>query len=181
MAQLNDNNITQQPKAGVKRMLKSNIRIDMTPMVDLVFLLITFFVFTAQLAKPTAMDIAMPKDNAITDPVEIGESYVITVLPNGKDIYYYEGFFEKAKAANAIYTTTLEELRHTIVKKKKTLSNKAVYKDGPEGLMILIKPSADANYKSVIDALDECTISNVKKYALLKISDEEKLWLNKAK
>jgi biopolymer transport protein ExbD len=179
MAQINDSISTAKPKAGVKRMSKNSMRIDMTPMVDLGFLLITFFVFTAQLSKPTAMDIAMPKDSVIDHITEIGESYVITVLPTGSDIYYYEGFFEKAKNENRIHKTTLTDLRRAIMQKKKILGNKAIYKEGAEGLMILIKPSAEANYKSIIDALDECTIGDVKKYALVEVSEEERIWLAK--
>jgi biopolymer transport protein ExbD len=157
-------------------MLKNNMRIDMTPMVDLGFLLITFFVFTAELAKPTAMDIAMPKDTA-DKPTEIGESYVITVIPDGNKIFYYEGFFEKEKNENQIKKITAEALRNVIIQKQKTLDNKTKYKEGRDGLMLLVKPSVRANYKSVIDVLDECTITQVKKYALVKLTDEEKNWL----
>jgi biopolymer transport protein ExbD len=174
MAQINETTGTAKQRAGVKRMLKNNIRIDMTPMVDLGFLLITFFVFTAELTKPTAMDIAMPKD---TDGKlsEIGESYVITVIPDGNKIFYYEGFFEKEK--NQRKKITAEVLRNNIIQKQKTLDNKAKYKEGRDGLMLLVKPSVQANYKSVIDLLDECTITQVKKYALIKLTEEEKEWL----
>jgi biopolymer transport protein ExbD len=168
MAQIKDMNSTQQPRAGVKRMSKSSMRIDITPMVDLGFLLITFFVFSAQLSKPTAMNIAMPKDDVIDHISEIGESYVITLLPNGNNIYYYEAFFEKSKKENRIHQTTLEGLRRTIVQKKKTLANTAIYEEGPVGLMLLIKPSATANYKTIFDVLDECTIGYVKNMCWLK-------------
>lgn len=178
MAAVETNNNAEKRKAGVKRIAHKSMRMDMTPMVDLGFLLITFFVFTTQLATPTAMDIAMPKDDIIEHPSEIGESYVVTVLPNGNNIYCYEGFFEKAKASNQIQKVSLEDFRRLIIEKQKKLDNKAMYKEGREGMMVLIKPSASANYKSVIDALDECTIGQVKKYALLKLSDEEKEWLN---
>jgi biopolymer transport protein ExbD len=176
MAQINDSISTAKPKAGVKRMSKSNMRIDMTPMVDLGFLLITFFVFTAQLSEPTAMDIAMPKDSN-GKPSEIGESYVITVIPDGDKIFYYEGFFEKEKNKNQIKEIAAEELRNSIMQKQKNLDNIATYKEGRIGLMLLIKPSVRANYKSVIDVLDECTITQVKKYALVNLSVEEKEWL----
>jgi biopolymer transport protein ExbD len=180
MAQLNEaaENTTGRKRAGVKRMHKSNMRIDMTPMVDLGFLLITFFVITTELSKPTAMDIAMPKESDV-NPTELGDSYALTVIPNGEKIFYYEGAFDKAKKENKIIETTTEGLRKIILQKQLRLDDKTKYKEGGEGLMLLLKPSAIANYKSVVDILDECTIGQVKKYALLKISDEEKEWLGK--
>ncbi len=167
---------TTKQRAGVKRMRKNNMRIDMTPMVDLGFLLITFFVFTAELSTLTAMDIAMPKDSNKGES-EIGESYALTIIPNGEKMFYYEGFFDKAKKENKVFEITATDLRKVIIKKKNRLSNKAIYKEGREGLMLMLKPTEIANYKSVIDVLDECTIGEVKKYALMKLSTEEKNWL----
>jgi len=152
------------------------MRIDMTPMVDLGFLLITFFVITIELSKPTVMDIAMPKDSNIS-PTELGDSYALTVIPNGKKIFYYEGAFNKAEKENKINETTAGEFRKIILQKQLRLDDKTKYKEGREGLMLLLKPSANASYKSVVDILDECTITRTKKFALLKISDEEKEWL----
>jgi biopolymer transport protein ExbD len=180
MAQLNEagENTTGRKRAGVKRMHKNNMRIDMTPMVDLGFLLITFFVITTELSKPTAMDIAMTKDSDVNQ-TELGDSYALTVIPNGDKMFYYEGAFDKARKEKKIIETTTEGLRKIIVQKQLRLDDKAKYQEGREGLMLLLKPSATANYKSVIDVLDECTITQTKKYALLKISNEEKEWLYK--
>jgi biopolymer transport protein ExbD len=60
----------RKQKAGVHRMVKHNLKIDMTPMVDLGFLLITFFVITAELSKPQAMNLYMPHDGRPTDAAE---------------------------------------------------------------------------------------------------------------
>ncbi len=179
MAQLNEaaENTTGRKRAGVKRMHKNNMRIDMTPMVDLGFLLITFFVITTELSRPTAMDITMPKESDV-NPTELGDSYALTVIPNGEKIFYYEGAFDKAKKENKIIETTTEGLRKIIVQKQLRLDDKTKYKEGREGLMLLLKPSAVANYRSIIDILDECTITQTKKYALVKISEEEKEWLD---
>ena len=180
MAQLNEavQNTTCRKRAGVKRRHKSSMRIDMTPMVDLGFLLITFFVITAELSKPTVMDIAMPIDSN-SSPNVLGDSYAITVIPNGKKIFYYEGAYAKAEKENRINETTTEGLRRIIIQKQQQLDDKTKYKEGRGGLMLLLKPSANANYKSVVDILDECTITQTKKFALVKISDEEKEWLKR--
>jgi biopolymer transport protein ExbD len=178
MAQLNESPATNngRQKPGVPKILKSNLRIDMTPMVDLGFLLISFFVIVSQLQEPTSMPIAMPKDSD-SEPMPVGGSYALTVLLHGDKTYYYEGSYEKAMADNSIKETTLAAVREVIVAKQQRLDNKNLYKDGRDGLMLMIKPTADAGYKSVVDALDECTITGVKRYALLKLSSDEKKWL----
>jgi biopolymer transport protein ExbD len=82
----NSNNRTDHSKKGF---VKKSTRVDLTPMVDLGFLLITFFVFTTTMAKPTAMKIEMPNDQTtVTDP--ICNSCVLTaVLCNNDQIKYY--------------------------------------------------------------------------------------------
>src|SRR6202041_3220392 len=79
---------------GVKKGKKLSTRIDLTPMVDLGFLLITFFMYTTTLAKPKTMEINMPfKDpNVLEPPNKVKSSTALTVLLS-KDhrIFYYEG------------------------------------------------------------------------------------------
>src|SRR5215470_14364844 len=77
---------------GVKKAKKLSTRVDMTPMVDLGFLLITFFIFTATMKSPTTMDLNMPKESDKQDETKIKQSGALTILL-GKDdhVYYYEG------------------------------------------------------------------------------------------
>ena len=116
MAQLNTSNekgqATIRKRAGVRRMSKHSLKVDMTPMVDLGFLLITFFVITAELSKPTAMDLAMTKDGP---PIDLPESAALTILIDKTNtIYYYEGKWEEAvknKNVHAISLTGVNNLR----------------------------------------------------------------------
>ncbi|HXH19667.1 MAG TPA: biopolymer transporter ExbD, partial [Chitinophagales bacterium] len=80
-------------KKGKKvRAKKMSTRIDFTPMVDLGFLLITFFMLTTTLSKPQTMEINMPEKDNVTDPTKIKESTALTVILTANDkIYYYFG------------------------------------------------------------------------------------------
>ncbi|MEO5948476.1 MAG: biopolymer transporter ExbD [Chitinophagaceae bacterium] len=169
-------------RAGVRRMIKHNLKIDMTPMVDLGFLLISFFVITTELSKPTAMDLAMTKDGP---PMDLPESSALTVLiDKGNAIYYYEGKWQEALKLDKIKLISLsgaDNLRNIIIEKQKRLDDDVKSKEKRGGLMLLIKPGKEADYKTIIDVLDEATISFVKKYVLINQSKEETDWLKRTK
>src|SRR5688572_21540731 len=108
---------------GVKKAKKLSTRVDMTPMVDLGFLLITFFVFTTTMSSPTALDLNMPKD--IKDPkdqTKAKESGALTILlGKNNHVFYYEGQLKMDAAGNNFKTTTLKKIRDVIINKKKTV------------------------------------------------------------
>lgn len=102
MAAVNDSPANSTRRAGVTKPKKYIPRVDMTPMVDLGFLLITFFIMTTELSKPTAMDLYMPKDGP---PTHLCETCALTVLVDKDNLYYYEGQWEDAIRHNKIRTT----------------------------------------------------------------------------
>jgi biopolymer transport protein ExbD len=172
--------VNNSRKAGVRRMIKNNLKVDMTPMVDLGFLLITFFVITTEMAKPTAMNLYMPKDGG--EPTELGASNAITVLLENDKIYYYKGAWDDAAKTGTVIETNLSgtgNIRKIISDKQRLLDITAKDKEGRDGLMLLIKPGKEVSYKNVVDMLDETTICRVKKYAIVKQSADEKAWLTK--
>ncbi len=168
-------------RAGVQLMIKHHLKPDMTPMVDLGFLLITFFVMTAELAKPTTTPLYMPKDGP---PTKLGKPNALTVLIGDNKVYYYNGDWEEAIETGAIHETKLagkDDLRKIIRDKQRLLDSTQRHKEGRDGLMMLIKPGSSASYKTVVDVLDEATISRVKKYAVVKLTSEESSWLQEHK
>ena len=150
---------------GVKKAKKMSTRVDMTPMVDLGFLLITFFIFTTTMAQPTAMNLFMPKDvDKPEDQNKVKESGAFTILLGNQDIvYFYEGL-DPATEGN-FRTATFKTIRDEIIRKKQSTK--------VDDLVIIIKPSEDATYKNTVDILDEMTISEIKRYAMVDISPVE--------
>jgi biopolymer transport protein ExbD len=155
---------------GVKKAKKLSTRVDMTPMVDLGFLLITFFIFTTTMSTPAAMQLYMPKD---TDKNEeqnkAKESGALTImLGKNNQVFYYEGQL-KPDASNFVSSNfdpnSEEGIRHVIMKKKRSTA--------AEDLVVVIKPNTDATYKNTVDMLDEMTINDVKRFALVDITPQE--------
>lgn len=169
--------INEARRAGVRRQNKKLPRIDMTPMVDLGFLLICFFVITTELGKPVVVKLNMPADGPA---MPLGNSNALTVLVSGDNkAWLYEGNWKDARAANAITATSIGSargLRKTIIDKKKGLGVSGS-KEGADGLMVLVKADENANYYSLIDLLDEMLINDVKKYAIVKMEAEEAAWI----
>lgn len=165
-------------RAGVRRAVKHACKIDMTPMVDLGFLLISFFVITTELSKPAAMNLYMPADGEGTD---LGASNALTVIPAADNkIYYYFGKWEDAVNNGTVYSTNYSgenSLRKIIIHKQEELDRNPISKEKRNGLMLLVKPTSGASYKNIVDVLDETAINLVKKYALLKITPAEEEWV----
>ncbi|HEX2533647.1 MAG TPA: biopolymer transporter ExbD [Chitinophagaceae bacterium] len=151
---------------GVKKQKRQSTLVDMTPMVDLGFLLITFFIFTSTMSSPSSMDLFVPKDTDKKEELnKAKESGALTIIL-GKDnqVYYYEG--QLATDASNFKSTNFKGVRDVIINKKRTTNE--------EDLVIVIKPTDEATYKNTVDILDEMAISKVKRYALVNILEIEK-------
>ena len=162
---------------GVKKGKKLSTRVDLTPMVDLGFLLITFFIFTTTMSQPTALKLLMPDDKfKPEDQNEVKESGALTILMGADNhVYYYEGQL-KPDASNFLPATYNGEnsIRDVIMKKKAYVRSIAQDPNDPEhDLVVVIKPSQYCTYKNVIDILDEMSINVVKKFALVDIFETE--------
>lgn len=143
---------------------RQRIHVDMTPMVDLGFLLITFFIFTTHLAEPTVMKLMMPKDNGEPTPVKCSASLTLLLDQHGR-IGWYECSNEKP---TDIHFTSLDAnngLRDIIIQKQKSVTQ--ILRDAAD-LMVIIKPMDGADYRTLVDVLDEMTINGVSRYAIVE-------------
>lgn len=172
--------IAEGPEKGEKKTKpkKHSTKIDMTPMVDLAFLLLTFFMLTNTFNKPQTMEINMPAKPKTEEKIQpVPASKTITFLL-GKDdkIYWFHGEVDKTKMEITNYGK--DGVRKIILEKS------AVIKDakGECDMVVLIKPKDDSRYKNVVDMLDEMTITGMKRYAIVEVQPQDieqlKLQLN---
>jgi len=180
-------------KGGKKRGKKLSTRVDMAPMVDVIFLLLTFFMLTTTFSKPQAMQLNMPvkaEANAEKQAQDVKASNALTVIlgPENK-IYYYEGLATKPEDIQ-VTDYSSEGIRKIILKKKREIGEdiqarerliteaKKAGKDPATikkiwKLVVLIKPMDDANYRNMVDILDEMNICAVSRYAIVDVTPQE--------
>ena len=157
----------KSPKPGKRRATQRSTRIDMTPMVDLAFLLLTFFMLTTTFAKPSVMDLNMPVNK--TDGSTVPASKALTIiLGKGHKVHYFFGLnapHDKTVAVPELKTTSFAA--NGI--RRQLLTRQQQQKD----LVVLIKPGPDSKYQDMVDILDEMNITNQRKYALVKITPDD--------
>lgn len=162
MAEMDTSGGGHKKGPGVKKSKKLSTRVDLTPMVDLGFLLITFFIFTTTMSQATAMKLTLPKDvDNPEDQNKAKQSGVITVLL-GKDnnVFYYEG--ELDNTASNFKSSNFHDIREVLMKKKASVKELKDY-------VVIIKPGKESTYKNLVDILDEMTITVSTRYALVDI------------
>jgi biopolymer transport protein ExbD len=171
MAELNNTGNTGARPRSKKR----SSRVDLTAMVDLAFLLITFFMLTTSLTKPQSMSLSMPENGK---PAKVDENRTMSILIGDKNhLKYYMGLLNETTPKNIVYGNGLrkEIMRY----KKEALAYSAAKGHPNQGLIVLIKPSKKSSYRNLVDVLDEMAISDVPSYAITDIQPEEVLLLEK--
>ncbi len=191
-------------KKGKKvRGKKQSTRVDFTPMVDLGFLLITFFMLTTSMNKPQTMEINMPvKDKDLTeeDKTKVKASQAMTILltKDNKVVYYFvdeksgePGTPQVTNFGKAGIRATLlnenrmrnakvdsiaiykEQLQTNKIDEQTFRNNVAAIKSYKDGLIVIIKANDDSKYKNLVDILDEMNICNIGRYAIVDITPME--------
>ncbi|HWR94462.1 MAG TPA: biopolymer transporter ExbD [Flavobacterium sp.] len=156
------------------RSKKQNSKVDLTAMVDLAFLLITFFMLTTTLSKPQSMNLGLPdKDepNTKTNDIKVDENRTMTILLGDNDkLLRYNGLLATPVAGGApkdfIYGK--EGIRKELLKVKKDVLAYSTAKGKPKnGMIVIIKPSKKSTYRNLVDILDEMAIVDVPTYAIV--------------
>lgn len=190
-------------KGGKKRGKKMSTRVDFTPMVDLGFLLITFFMLTTSMNKPKTMEINMPvKEPNEIDQTKVKASQAVTLLltGNNKIVYYFVNavtgdpetpLITDYDNTNGVRPMLLQENRKrnpigvdsipiykdmfqkNKIKEDEMKQHIAAIKGFKDGLIVVIKADKNATYKNLVDILDEMLICNIGRYAIVDITEKE--------
>ena len=149
-------------KGGKVRSKKQNSKVDLTAMVDLAFLLITFFMLTTSLSKPQSMSLGLPdkdpKDK--TPPVKVDENRTMTILMGADNkVKFYMGLLDKPIAGPKDIAYGKAGIRKELLERKKSVLEYSGNKD--KGLIVIIKPSKKSTYRNLVDILDEMAIVDI--------------------
>ncbi|CAD0008736.1 ExbD/TolR family protein [Flavobacterium chungangense] len=156
-------------KGGKVRSKKQNSKVDLTAMVDLAFLLITFFMLTTTLSKPQAMPLGLPdkdEDPTKNKDIKVDEKRTLTIMmgENNKLIYYM-GLIDSPIAGPKDIAYGKDGIRKVLLSRKKSVIEYTG--DKAKGIIVIIKPGKKSKYKNLVDILDEMAISGVETYAIV--------------
>lgn len=171
MAELNTGDSGGKKGDGKVRSKKSNAKVDLTAMVDLAFLLITFFMLTTTLSKPQSMSLGLPDKEDKPDPknqVKVDENRTMTILlGDNNKLVRYVGLLATPVAGGAPkdFSYGKEGIRKELIARKKLVLEYTGNKD--KGMIVIIKPSKKSNYRNLVDILDEMAIVDVPTYAIV--------------
>jgi biopolymer transport protein ExbD len=150
-------------KHGKKKAKKRvSIRIDMTPMVDVAFLLLTFFMLTTVFRKPNTLEINLPPDNKTE--VKMAESNLLTIRCDEQMNLYWNIGFEIP------HKFSFSDLRKFLQERQK---------ENPK-FVVLIKIDRKSKYHAMIDIIDELNLANLGRYSLSPMTDIDKKEMSKA-
>lgn len=154
------------------RRKKHSLRVDLTPMVDLGFLLISFFMLTTSMAQPKTMAVNMPDNSDTKGKTAFPEEATITLIPAADHkCYYYEGVLNNA---SDMHSTTTAAVRGILNEKEaRVAALQDSYSKQAHKLHVLIKPANTSHYEDVVHLLDEMNILAVQFYTIADVTPEE--------
>ena len=153
-------------KGGKVRSKKASTRVDLTAMVDLAFLLITFFMLTTTLAKKKEMDLTMPDNSVHTSQLPVAETRTMTILLGSHNkLEWYMGL--PGKTPPTVDNYGKDGLRKALIENSKNVE--ATHAAPDNYMIVLIKPSDKSSYENLVTTLDEMSITAIKSYAIVNI------------
>lgn len=143
---------------------KGSVDVDMNPMVDLAFLLLTFFMLTTTFAKPQAMELVMPVEPDVTDEEQeqpIKESHALSlVLQADDEIQWFRGMTEPSVQSTDY---SKDGLRDVLLQANQEMQE----------VVVFIKPSPESTFKNLVDVLDELNITQTRRYAIVDLTEQD--------
>lgn len=190
MAEIQEKSGGGKKGPGVKKGKKLSTRIDLTPMVDLGFLLITFFIFTTTMSKPKTMEILMPVDKDSIqdkDKNKVKDYTAMTVLLSKEHrIYYYTGLADDPLNPPNVQVTYFQNkngIRDAIIELKKKVyaerNSGQAGRNPKDEPVILIKPDVNSQYEDMVNILDEMQINGINTYAMIDITEVDRDFIRK--
>jgi len=158
-------------KGGKVRSKKASTRVDLTAMVDLAFLLITFFILTTTLQKPKAMDLVMPdKDEKTNLQLPVPESRTMSILLGTKNkVEWYIGLPSNPLTAPTVDGFGKNGIRKALLENAERIKRES----GGKEMIVLVKPSDKSTYADMVSMMDELNITNNQQRAIVDISPVE--------
>ena len=197
MAEMQTSQGGGKKKGSKVRGKKMSTRVDLTPMVDLAFLLLTFFMMTTTFNKPKVMELATPEEpKDTTQRTKIKESTVLVLMLSDRDRIYWYDYQDNGDPPTVTNTDFSESgVRKIILDKKSRVEQQHGLDDRKKWdeekkdsidiktskLITLIKPDSTSNFKNLVDILDEMAINDVTKFVLTDITDKERQMIADAK
>lgn len=193
-----DIQVEEKSRGGKKKPKKGDARVDMTPMVDLMSLLITFFMLTAAFSKPKVMEIVLPekvRKNEKVEPPKIAESRTLNIILGPDDkVFWYPGKADPDVTVLQETDFSAEGIRQVLLDRNRALFRKIdqfekdvisgkidikqdsmrsaisqLKKDDDTGPIVLIKAYKTAKYKNFVDIIDEMSIVGIARYTFTEI------------
>ncbi len=168
-------------KQGGPKAKKKSTRIDMTAMVDVAFLLLTFFVLTATMSNSQMMDLTLPakSENPDDAKVDVVEDKVMTIiLCAGDTVKYFVGITNpEIKITNYADEGLRKEIQTHLNRFSPICTEPRVPNCWDP--IFVVKPRHNSRYQNVVDVLDEFAITGAKKYALAKFEKQDSMTLVK--
>lgn len=168
MGEVNTNQETNHKKKGViRRSNRLPTRVDMTPIVDLAFLLLTFFILTTTFIKPQIMELKWPENKQDQIQPKVNEKKVLSIILGGDNkIYWYMGFTDPKVWETDYSMTGIRKILHE--------QNEKIDK-----MFVLVKPDNHSTYENLVNILDELKITHMERYALVDMAIEDHAIINK--
>jgi len=195
-------------KGGKKRPKKGVVRMDMTPMVDLAFLLLTFFILATSLSKPKTLEIIYPKEVENNDEkTKLADELATTILiGEGEDhLFFYHGKFDPDTTVLQKTDFSKDGFRKVLLDKNRTINERvfelkadlnskqlskedyeAQYKEAYSKIVndemapfVIVKTIDKSMWRNVVNSIDELNICNVRKRAILDMEENEQVAVEK--